>query len=277
MHEDIVQELASRVADGRPCALATIVRAQGSIPNGVGAKMLVGTGGELIAGTVGGGAIEHQVLQAAAQALAEGRPRLVEAKLTEQGAGGIGMMCGGQVEVFVDVFRRRDHLLLLGGGHINVHLARLGAELGYRVTVVDDREAWANRQLYPDAVVLVRRPEEALPELDVDAHTYIVIATRDRDLLALEAAARTDARYIGVVASKRKAIQLVKQLGTAVDLELLLPRLRAPIGLELGGRSPEEIALSIAAEIQRERHGATGEPKAVSSEALLGFAKERGG
>ncbi len=264
----LLRQLLACVEAGTPCATATIVASKGSVPNEVGAKMLVGAGGALLGGTVGGGAIEHRVLALAGQALAEGRSRLVEARLTEAEAGGIGMMCGGQVQVFVEVHRPPPRLVLLGAGHINVQLARLGEPLGFRVTVVDDREDWASAELYPKAERVVARPEEALAGLGLDRESYVVIGTRDRDAEALVAAARTAACYIGLVASKRKAIRIVKEVADRVDLDALVPRLRSPVGLDLGGRSPEAIALSVMAEIQAHRHGRDGRPMTVDPERL---------
>ncbi|MCA9513937.1 MAG: XdhC family protein, partial [Myxococcales bacterium] len=201
-----------------------------------------------LGGTVGGGGIELQTLIAAGEAIEEGKSRLVTAKLTEKEAGGIGMMCGGSVDVFVHVYVPEPRLLLCGAGHINKCLAPLALGLGFRVTVVDDRAEWANEAAYPGARVVVARPEDAMASLGVDRRTYVVVATRDRDTAAIIAASKTDAPYIGVVASKRKAIQIGKHLADSgeVDLEALLPRFHAPIGLDLGGRTPEAVALTRA-------------------------------
>lgn len=252
------RQLLGFLDEGLTCATAQIVRVNGSIPNELGARLLVGPRGELVAGTVGGGLIEHRTLEAAREALADGKSRLFPAKLTEAEAGGIGMMCGGQVDIFIEVHGAAPHLVLCGAGHINLALAHMSRGLGFRVTVIDDREDWANAANYPDARVIVDRPERAVAELDLDARAFVVIGTRDRDTEVVVTAARTPARYIGVVASKRKAIQIVKHLSERpdVDLPALLPRLHAPVGLGLGGRSPEAVALSILAEVQALRHGA---------------------
>ncbi len=266
---DLYRQLADLVDGGIPCATAKIVRATGSIPNAVGATMLVGLGGELIAGTIGGGGIEAKVLHAAGEALASGRrTELISAKLTEEEAGGIGMMCGGSCDVFIEVHQRAPTLLLLGGGHINLCLNRMAAGLGYRIIVVDDRVEWANAANYPGAQIVNALPEDALPELGVDAQTYVIVATRDRDTPAIIAANQTNAAYIGVVASKRKAIQIVKNIAERVDLDALLPRLSAPVGLALGGRSPEAVALSILSEVQAHRYGVDGHAMGLTAEQL---------
>jgi len=273
----LLRQLADLIDAGTPCATAQIVRASGSIPNELGATMLVGKGGELLTGTVGGGAIEARSLEAAAAAIAEGKSRLYTAKLTDAEAGGIGMMCGGSCDVFIAVHCPEPRLLLLGAGHVNRCLARLVDGLGYRVTVVDDRPEWCNADNYPHAERVLALPEDAMPDLGVDASTFVVVATRDRDTPAIVAASKTPARYIGVVASKRKAITIVKDIADRVDLDALVPRLYAPVGLRLGGRSPEALALSILAEIQALYHGATGDSMRLDPEQLLCYVPTASG
>jgi xanthine dehydrogenase accessory factor len=267
-HADLYRTLLELAASQTPCATATIVRAKGSVPNGIGAKMLVRTGGELVTGTVGGGTIEHTVIREARAAIAEGASRLVTAKLTQKEAGGIGMMCGGQVEVFIEVHLPLPRLVLCGAGHINKELARLARELDYRLTIIDDRPEWANPTHYPGLDVRVALPEEELPRLELGPRDFVIIGTRTRDLDALEAAVRTPARYVGLVASERKSVLITKELGQRLDLGPVLPRLHAPVGLDLGGRSPQAVALSILAEVQSVRHGKTGAPMRVVEERL---------
>lgn len=279
--------LADLLERGEPCATVQIVRVNGSIPNALGAKMLVAGNGDLVAGTVGGGQIELRALLAARDAIAEGRSCLYSAKLTEAEAGGIGMMCGGQVDCFIEVHRAAPRLVLCGAGHINLALARLARGLGFRVTVIDDRPDWANAANYPDAEVLVSRPEDALAALGLGKESFVVVGTRDRDLEVIVAASRTEAGYIGVVASRRKAIQIGKHLAlrdaneaaphtpsdpAPFSLERLLPRFHGPIGLLLGGRSPEAVALSILAEIQALRYGQPATPMRVPPDELLRHA-----
>lgn len=265
---ELLRRLLAHVEAGRACATVQIVRVNGSIPNELGARMLVThTPGDeratLLAGTVGGGRIEYEALRLAAEALLAEESRLVSAKLTEAEAGGIGMMCGGQVDLFIEVHLPSHRLVLCGAGHIHVALARLAQGLDLRLTVIDDRPEWASPAHYPmlqpGVDLLVARPEEALANLGLDARSYVVIGTRANDLEALVAAAKTPARYIGIVASRRKAVRLVKELALrddlGVPLDAILPRLFAPVGLMLGGRSPEAVALSILAEVQAHRHG----------------------
>ncbi len=263
-----------------PLAIATIVKATGSVPNEVGAKMLVGADGSLLEGTIGGGRIEHDTLAAAAEAIADGASRTLVAKLTPQAAGGIGMNCGGSVEVFIDVQRPAPRLLLCGAGHINIALASMTRGLGYVVTVVDPRGEWLNRSNYPDAEVRLAQADPAtyLREHGADAYSYVVVATPAGDLDVLEAAASTDAPYIGVVASKRKAISLLRQLAArdVTAYEAIVARYRAPIGLDLGGREPQAVALSILSEIQAERHGREALMMTLTTERLRELVARKG-
>ena len=263
-----------------------IVRVNGSIPNEIGARMLVLHEGDderatLVAGTVGGGKIEYDALLHAAQALSEERSRLVSAKLTEQEAGGIGMMCGGQVDLFIEVHLPQHRLVLCGAGHINIALARMAKGLGFRVTVLDDRPEWACPEHYPDLRpghdLLVVQPEVALADLGLDSRSYVVVGTRSNDTDTIVAASKTPARYIGVVASKRKAIRIIKELAhREIDLASLIPRFYGPIGLSLGGRSPEAVALSILAEVQAHRHGLDASPMRVAPDELVRLLSPRG-
>ncbi len=272
---EFFRRLAAFVEAGHPCATAQIVRVNGSIPNELGARRLIDRHGQLVAGTIGGGQIEFRTLEACRVAIAEERSQLFTAKLTEHEAGGIGMMCGGQVDVFIDVHLAQARLFLCGAGHINLALARFATGLGWRVTVIDDRAEWANATNYPNAKVIVARPEDVLSTLALDARCWVVVGTRDRDLEVIFEAAKTPARYIGVVASKRKAIRLVKELAhrdaPGFDIDALLPRFYGPIGLALGGRSPEAVALSIVAELQALRSDHPGTSMRVPPDELRGY------
>lgn len=255
-----------------PFATATIVKVGGSIPNDIGAKILVDANGERLAGTVGGGRIEFDTIAACRDAIHEGKSRLIHAKLTDREAGGIGMMCGGHADIFIDVHIPAPHLVLCGAGHINLALHRMTAGLGWRVTVIDDRADWASPANYPGATIIDARPEAVLQELGLTPTSFVVIGTRDGDLHAILAAAKTSTGYIGVVASKRKAILLAREVaalgGNDFDFEALLPRLHAPVGLQLGGRSPEAVALSILSEIQAVRYKVTPQPMRIAPEEL---------
>lgn len=270
------------MAAGEPCATATIMEITGSIPNEVGAKMLVGPGGSLIAGTIGGGAFEHVALQEAAGAIAEGKSRTFSWSLTEKQAGGIGMLCGGTAKVFIEVFAPAPLLVMVGGGHVNIALWRLARPLGYRGVVVDDREQWANDRHFPGCAILpLEDPAPAFERISWTADSYVVIGTRDQDTMSLRAAARQNlpCRLIGMIASKRKTLRILKNLeDEGTDLTAILPRFHAPLGLDLGkSKSPEAVALSIMAEIQAVRCGGDGRSLDVANrrDELLAGRKAR--
>ncbi len=270
--------ISQRLEAGDPFATAQIVRVSGSIPNGLGARMVVDASGALVAGTVGGGRIEFEALAACADAIREGRSRMFSAKLTDKESGGLGMMCGGNADLFIEVHAPSPAVVLCGAGHINLALARMAEGLDLRITVIDDRAEWASEANFPNCTRIHARPEAALGTLGLDARACVVIGTRDGDKDAIAAAAATEAGYIGVVASRRKAILLGRDLAERLGpdaMAQLLPRFHAPVGLDLGGRSPEAVALSILAELQAHRYGRAGGPMGLGVEALGDYIGRR--
>ncbi|HBN10145.1 MAG TPA: dehydrogenase [Cyanobacteria bacterium UBA8530] len=257
---ETIKILNARLESGEPCATATVIKTSGSIPTEVGAKMLVAPDGSLLAGTVGGGLLESVVLEAAGKSLKEGRSEIFSYTLTEEDAGGMGMVCGGNLQVFIEVFASQDQLVLVGGGHVNLALAKLAAPFGFHLAVVDDRPEWANESNFPGATLSLAPPSEAFKEIALNPSSFVVIATRGHrfDQEALEAALDHPSRYIGMIGSKKKVLEVLREIGGKRDLEKDLPRIFAPIGLDLGGKSPVAVALSILAEIamvRNERQG----------------------
>ncbi len=249
------------IQENRPVALVTLVGSSGSIPNAVGAKMVVGSEGERLAGTVGGGEIELMSLSMAAEAIAQRKSRLGSYHLTEKHAHGIGMMCGGTVQVFIEVHVPAPRVVLVGAGHVNIEIARLARALDFPVIVIDERPEWANGMNYPDCTIIPERASAGMAQVNWLESDYLLIATADADTESLRAALSVPCRYVGLVASKRKTIQILKNLAAeGHDLSGLTPRLRAPVGLDLGGKEPVEIALSVMAEIQAHRNGRDARP-----------------
>ena len=256
---ELLRVLSDAVAAGKPAALVTVTGFSGSTPREVGAKMVVLADGTSF-GTIGGGRLEAQAIHDAAEAAKDGRPCRKTYELEPKA---LGMYCGGTVEVFIDVYASTTCLVILGGGHVGEKTGELAAFLGIPYCVVDDRPEYANRSRFPHArQVLVAQPDEALKRLAVDEKTAIAIVTRCHgfDLRCLVAALQTPAFYVGMIGSLTKTKRLFdlcerRGLDPASD-----PRVSAPIGLDLGGRRPEEIALSILAQITQRRHGATGLP-----------------
>jgi xanthine dehydrogenase accessory factor len=243
-----------------PAALATVIGRAGSAPQVIGARMLLYADGSAL-GTVGGGAIELQVLEACQQVLRTGSPRTIQAHLVRD----LGMCCGGSMEVFVEYIQAQARLIIVGGGHVAQALAPLAHALGFRVTVADDREDMleepafsAVERLHYDADEIV----DALPDLGM--HDFVVIMTRDhaRDEQALAQLIERPHAYLGMIGSRRKVHTVLARILRRYDERDQprpdLSRVHAPIGLALGGRTPPEIAVSIAAELVALRHGGDG-------------------
>ena len=264
---NIYQAAASAVERGEAVALATIVRVRGSTPRGTGTKMLIRADGTA-EGTIGGGELEARVLTAAREALCSGEPCLVSFSLhnTEVGDPGI---CGGEADVFIDVLIPRPTLLIVGAGHVAVPVAELGALLGFRTVVLDDRAEFASEERFPraDELIVGDIPTE-LARFPVNTQTHVVIVTRGHahDEAALQAVLGWLAAYVGMIGSRRKVRTVFDNLRAAGASEDALARVRAPIGLDIGAETPEEIALSIMAEIVMLRRGGRGEPLKLNGE-----------
>jgi xanthine dehydrogenase accessory factor len=243
---------------GRVSAIATIIESRGSSPQKQGAKMLVRDDGTLL-GTLGGGCLEADVVQASRMAMKDGNPQTLTFSLTEQQG---GLVCGGNVLVYIEPNLLEPHVVILGAGHVGKTLAKLARFTGFRVTVVDDREEFANRGNLPDANdIVVEQFERAFANVAVEQDTFIVVATRghNHDLDAVAAALRTPATYVGLLGSKRKKALLFRSLREAGFSDSDIDRVVIPVGLPIGSVTPEEISVSIMAQIIRIRreHGKT--------------------
>lgn len=221
--------------------------------------MLVRDDGSIM-GTLGGGCLEADVVQAAIMAMRDGKPLTLPFELTEHEG---GLVCGGTVLVYVEPVLLEPHLVILGAGHVGKMLSKLARFTEFRVTVVDDREEYASRENIPDAnELLVSEFERAMDKIPCDKNTFIVIATRghNHDLDAVKAALRTGAHYIGLLGSKRKKSLLFKELERAGFSPEDIARVIIPVGLPIGSVSPEEIAVSIMAQIiqMRRKNGTAG-------------------
>lgn len=251
---DIYEELLSLKREERPSALATIVQCLGSTPQKEGSKMLVRDDGTTL-GTLGGGCIEAEVVQHALMAMRDGSPRTVPFDLTEKEG---GLVCGGKVLVYVEPVIPEPHLVILGAGHVGKALSSVARFLGFRVTVVDDREEYANKQNVPQAQsVIVSDFGGVFSRVAADGKTYIVIATRghNHDLEALKSALGTEACYVGLLGSRRKRALLFKTLRSEGFPDDDIRRVIIPVGLPIGSVTPEEIAISITAQIIEKRRG----------------------
>lgn len=265
-----------------PAALATVIGRSGSAPQVTGARLLLHADGTLV-GTVGGGAIEAQVLDACRQVLKDGGTRRVEAHLVRD----LGMCCGGSMEVFVEYVQSQPRLFVVGAGHVAQALAPMAASAGFRVTVLDDREELLGSPSFSAVTTEgcdVDELEGAVPDLSDE--DFVVVVTRDhaRDEKALAALMRRPHRYLGMIGSRRKVhTVLTRILRREVQRDRPAPdlsRVRAPVGLALGGKTPPEIAVSILAELIAVRHGGEVTPmNEVESAArvALGDAPDKAG
>jgi xanthine dehydrogenase accessory factor len=255
---DVFEELVRMRQAGRKCALATIIEVRGSIPSHQNAKMLIRDDGSF-AGTVGGGCVEAEVWDAAREVMETERPRKLSFNLGHDASYENGLICGGQLDIYVEPVLPQPKLLLFGGGHISKSICRVAGLAGFGVTVIDDRESYANAERFPDAEATISGEYETLfPTLTVNAQTYIVIVTRGHrdDMRILRWAVTEPARYIAMVGSKRKVISTVKELEKEGLARGLFENLHAPMGLNIGAVTPEEIAVSVVAEMIAVRRNA---------------------
>jgi xanthine dehydrogenase accessory factor len=249
---DIYEEILRLKRDCRSSALATIVQCTGSSPQKEGSKMLVRDDGSIM-GTLGGGCLEAEVIQASLMTIRNGRPVTVPFELTE---GHGGLVCGGKVLVYIEPLVPDPDLFILGAGHVGKALAKAARFCGFRVTVADDRPEYANRESIPESSgIIVRDFKEVFAGIVVKKESYIVIATRghNHDLDALRAALGTEAGYIGLLGSRRKRALLFKTLKEDGFSDKDIGRVIIPVGLPIGSVTPEEISVSIMAQIIQSR------------------------
>lgn len=257
---EIYEEIVALQRAGRRGAVATIVNARGSIPSFKSAKMLVRDDGS-IAGTIGGGCVEAEVWQAAREVMATEKPRTLRFDLNQNPKYDTGLVCGGTLEIFVEPVLPTPLLYLFGAGHVSLEVYKAVRNAGFDVIVTDDRDAYASSERFPGArQVIAEDFDKALAGLNPSESSYIVIATRGHrdDMRVLRWAVQTPARYIGMMGSRRKAITVYRELvREGLDPELF-DRVRSPIGLDIGAVTPEEIAVSIVAELIAIRRHAEG-------------------
>lgn len=257
----IYQAISEIQNNNGSAALCTVVRSEGSTPRHVGSKMLVYPDGKFI-GTVGGGDLEHRVLDEAWMALGDGESRLLSYTMADPSRGDPGV-CGGTVEVFVEPILPPAMIVVIGGGHVGKAVVHLAKWLGFRVAVNDDRAEFCNPESVPGADAYYPVEMGKLPEqLKIDRHTYLIITSRGSgvDALGLPSLLDSDAAYIGVIGSRRRWLTTVKALKDKGVSEEKIARVHSPMGLELNAETPEEIAVSIMAEILMLKDKGTGKP-----------------
>ena len=242
------REIDGAYAGRGSVAMASVVQAPAGGNVEIGGKLFIREDGTT-EGTLGSAELDGQAMDKAHKLMVHGKNEYVVA---DDGT-----------EYFIEAYTTPPQMVLCGGGHVSGAIAPLAAKLGFRVFVTDDRQEFANTDRFPEAeLVVAKTPEQAIPELPINPNTFIIIATRGHryDNVALEAAAKSSAKYIGLLGSKRKTILIYEDL---VRMGLPMERIReirSPVGLDIGGRTPDEIAISIMAEVLMFRHGGTGSP-----------------
>lgn len=255
---DIFEEILSRRKSGQPFVLATIIKTSGASPRAPGARMLVFPDGK-ISGTIGGGAFEKLVIDDCLALFSGDDGHLLKRySFTEAGSDATGMSCGGEAEVFMEVSARPQNLIIFGGGHICRDLVRLAQGSGFSVTVVDNRPEILSQ--YQSPVTTVRTDDgfrENFPPLDSDSFVVIVTHSHKNDRPVLEQAINQPCAYIGMIGSRNKIAEMYAALEKAGVDRKLLDRVHAPIGLDIKGEGPYEIAVSIMAELIAVKNGVT--------------------
>ncbi len=254
MAADIWKTLAEMERRGERGALAIVIEAKGSTPRDAGSKMIVREDGSVV-GSVGGGAFEKDTVELALRAIEEGKPLRHRFNLGDD----LGMRCGGVMEVYVEPINPKQKLIVFGAGHVGSAVAKVGALLGFQTVVVDDRPGFASADRIPEAQEwLEGNYREIARSLPVDGSTYVVIATHGHghDDEILQELATAPVAYLGMIGSRRKvklALEQLQKLGVPDDA---IRRVRAPMGLDIGAETPEEIAVAVAAEMVAVRRGA---------------------
>mgnify|MGYP001112627898 FL=1 len=248
---DIYSEIVRLRALGQKCALATIVDARGSIPSYESAKLLVREDGSIL-GTVGGGCVEAEVWNAAREVIDTEKPKHLSFNLGQDVTYDSGLICGGQLNVYVEPIVPPPQALIFGAGHISRSLSKIATLAGFSTIIIDNRDTYANRERFPEAAEIhAAEYEDIFPKLSIRDASYILIVTRGHrdDLRVLRWAVTTPARYVAMIGSKRKVISVVKEIEKEGVPRSAFERLHAPMGLDIGAITPEEIAISVVAEM----------------------------
>jgi len=255
--KDVFQAALEAEQDGLAAALVTVISTEGSTPQKAGAKMVVYADGRIV-GTIGGGCVEAEMTWRARQVIESRQAATASYDLTPDQAGEDGLVCGGRMQVFIEPIEGTPTLCLFGAGHVSQPLARMAKAVGFRVEVADDRVKFANRSRFPDAdAILVDSFPEAAARMTLGRNSYAVVVTRGHkgDTEALEAVLGRELRFVGLLGSKPKMVHIFADLEERGVSPEVLARVHSPLGIEIGAQSPEEIAVSILAEMIAVRRG----------------------
>jgi xanthine dehydrogenase accessory factor len=254
---EVLEAALAAETSGERAALVTVVATEGSTPQKAGARMLVFADGRIF-GTIGGGCLEAEMTWRAREAIEGGRPKLVGYDLTPEQAGEDGLVCGGRMQVFIEPIEGVPVLCLFGAGHVAQPLARMAKACGFRVELADDRVKFANAERFPEAdLIVVDGFAAAAERMSLGPRSYAVVVTRGHkgDADALQAVLGRNSRYVGLLGSRPKVVHIFTALEERGVSRESLARVHAPLGLEIGAQTPDEIAVSILAEMIAIRRG----------------------
>lgn len=255
----VIRELNKAINERNAVALITLIKKEGSGPRGKGTMMLVDINGTLLAGTIGGGELEERAKKDASYCIKKGISNSYSYSLTlDEDKNSLGMACGGNAEIFIRVFNSQKPLWIFGAGHIGIILAKMAKLLEYQVNIVDDRSEYGSRERFPDAdKILTGDMDKILNEIELEPDSNIVIVTHghSNDLVVLRSIIKKDVKYIGMIGSLNKVNHCFTELEKEGVDKALIEKVHAPIGLDIGGSTPAEIAVSILAEIQAVNYG----------------------
>lgn len=269
---DLYEEIVKLRNEGRKGALATIIHTQGSIPSYESSKLLIRDDGSMV-GTVGGGCVEAEVWAAAQEVMHDEKPRKLSFNLNNDPKYDNGLICGGTVDIFVEPILSQPFCYIFGAGHVSKSLSKAATLAGFATIIIDDRHAFANRERFPEASEIYADDYDKVMsalEAKLNESSYLVIVTRGHkdDMHVLRWAVDQPARYLGMIGSRRKLVAIAKELASeGVPMEKLA-RVHSPIGLEIGAITPEEIAISIVAEMIAIRRHALGAPHKTATELI---------
>ncbi|MBS3815171.1 MAG: XdhC family protein [Hadesarchaea archaeon] len=251
MSAEVFQKINELLSKGEKFAVATIVNVEGSSPRGAGAKMIIRENGDTF-GSIGGDCAERAVVDEALNSIMNEESKTLNISLEEEEEGGIGMKCGGEIEVSIEIVEPTPNIIIIGGGGIASKVAELGDKTGFSVKVIDP---FAEKTDFPNETqVIDKSVEEGLSKISINQNSYVVIITRHKyDIPALKGVLGKDAKYIGLMGSQDRVKSQFKELQEDGFSREELSRVHAPVGLEIGAETPEEIAVSIIAEIIKVR------------------------
>ncbi|MEW5758979.1 MAG: xanthine dehydrogenase accessory protein XdhC [Candidatus Omnitrophota bacterium] len=244
---NLLSKIEEYLSSSKKFALVTIVDVKGSTPRQIGARMIVFSNGS-IEGTIGGGKIEYDIQKDSQYLIRHSQSCLKEYSLNKER----GLLCGGKMSVFIEVFKPKEKIIIFGAGHIGKALYKLASVLDFEIIIIDQRKEFAKKDIFPNAKkIICKSPMEAIKELNINKNSYIVIVTHghEHDYIILKNIIKSSVVYIGMIGSKNKIKSIFNKLRVTGISQNLIKKIYAPIGLNLGGDSPEEIALSILAEI----------------------------